>query len=43
MRFVVTKSKGAGGELDEGSQKAQTSSYKRNKSQGCHVQHGTYS
>ena len=29
-------------EMGEGSQKAQTSSYKINKSWGCNVQHGNY-
>ena len=31
------------GELDEDSQKVQTSSYMINKSWGCSVQHGDYS
>lgn len=31
------------GEMDEGSQKVQTSSYKINTSWGCNVQHGDYS
>ena len=30
------------GELDEDSQKVQTSGYKINKSQGCNVQHDKY-
>ena len=32
-----------GGEMGEGSQNSQTSSYKINKSGGCNVQHGDYS
>ena len=31
------------GELEEGGQKVQTSSYKINKYYGCNVQHGDYS
>lgn len=30
-------------DMDEGGQKVQTSSYKRNKSQRCNVQHSNYS
>ena len=40
IRFLVTSGGGLGeGELDEGVQKVQTSSYKINKYQGCNIQH----
>ena len=43
IRFVVTKGMGLGeGELEEGGQKVQTSSYKINKYWGCNVQHDKY-
>ena len=34
--------KGGDGELEEGPQKVQTSSYKTNKLLGCNVQHDEY-
>ena len=43
-RLVVARGKGWGvGEMGEGGQKVQTSSYKINKSWGCNVQHVDYS
>ena len=40
---MVTRGGGLGeGELDEGGQKVQTSSYKINKHYGCNVQHDKY-
>ena len=41
-RLVVARVGGVG-EMGEGDQKAQTSSYKINKFWGCNVQHGDYS
>ena len=38
MRFVAIRGGGGGGELDEGSQKVQTSSYKINKYERCNIQ-----
>ena len=40
LRFP--KARGGGGELDEGGQKGQTSSYKISKYYGCNVQHDKY-
>ena len=43
IRFVATRCGGVGdGELDEGSQKVQTSNYKINKYLGCNVQYDDY-
>ena len=40
--MVTRGEEGEVGELDEGGQKVQTSSYKINKYQGCDVQHDKY-
>ena len=42
IRFVVIRGRGLGEGLDEGGQQVQTSSYKKNKYQGCTVQHDEY-
>ena len=40
---VYRKQGMGGGQMGEGTQKIQTSSYKINKSWGCNVEHGDYS
>ena len=43
ITFVVTRGRGWWeGELDEGRQKVQTSSYKINKHEGCNTQYDKY-
>ena len=43
LMFARGREWGGVGEIDEGGQKVHTSSYKRNESRGCNIQHGDYS